>query len=747
MLSKASLSVPAYIEYRDHLDAFESVAAGRNWSANLTGHGDPERLQGARVTANLLRTVGVAPALGRDFLPEEDSPGADRVVIISHGLWQRRFAGDPGLVGKTLTVNDETHTVIGILPAGFVFYRPVDLFKPIAFTPADMAPENHGYEFLVSFARLRPEASLDRARAGMDALAAGLRQKFYNKDWSVTITPLQEEMTGEIRPALLVLVAAVACVLLIACANVANLLLVRATERRGEIAVRAALGAGRGRLVRQLLTESVVLAAAGGAIGLLLAWWGIKLLMAAAPPEMADFILGGRRVGIDGTVLAFTLGISLLTGLGFGLAPALFAARGDVNEVLKESGSRVMGGSGQRLLDAFVVAQVAVALVLLVGAGLLIRSFVLIRAVDPGFRPDGVLTMRLTLPETRYVDDRRMAAFHDALLARLGALPGVSAAAVISNLPMGGDNWSASFDIEGQVVPDGQSSPHGDTHVVSADYFKAMGIPLVRGRFFEARDNGLADEAGAPPQVAIIDQVLADRYWPGQDPIGRRIALGFEGKPEAPLWREIVGVVGHVKKYGLDGRVKEQYYLPAAQAPARGTFVVLRAAVDPIGLVGPAREAVRGIDPDLPLFQVRTMDEVVDRTLVTRRFAMSLLALFAGVALVLATVGLYGVIAYSVGQRTREIGVRMALGAQPGDIAGMVVRRGMALALVGLLTGAAAALAVTRSIASLLFNVAPGDPVTFAVIAVLLAAIAGVAALIPALRAARVAPMAALRHE
>ena len=740
-LPKASLSVPSYIEYRDHVAAFESVAAGTNWSANLTGTGEAERVQGARVTANFLATIGMAPFLGRDFLAADDVPGADRVVLLSHGLWLRRFGGDRSLVGKTIALNGENHTVVGILPANFIFFRPADVFKPIAFTPEQSSPDNHGNEYLIGVARLKQSVTLEQARSEVDSLAARLRKDFYVEGWGVRLVPLLEEMTGEVRPAIVVLMAAVLAVLLIACSNVANLLLARAASRRREIAIRSALGAGRWRVVRQLMTESVVLAVAGGVLGLLVAFWGLRLLVAAAPSSMVQMILGGRTVGLDAGVLAFTFGLSVLTGLVFGLVPALQASRPGLDEVLKETGrGDGIGGRGHRLLASFVVSQVAVALVLLVSAGLLIRSFVRLRAVDPGFGTDHVLTLRLSLPQSRYAEDAQVAAFYDELLQRLKHLPGVQSAAVISNLPMSGDNASASFGIEGLQVPDGQPSPHGDSHVVSHDYFAAMRIPLVRGRLFEPRD------APDGTKVAIIDQVLADRYWPGQDPIGRRIALYFEGSPDKPVWREIVGVVGHVMKYGLDGRVKEQYYIPAPQMPRRAMFVVLRTASDPAPLAGAARTALRDLDADLPPFQVRTMEQVVEETLVTRRFSMLLLASFAGLALFLAGVGLYGVISYSVVQRTREIGLRMALGARGLDVVRMVVRRGLGLTAAGLAIGVAVALAVTRFLSTLLFAVPPTDPLTFVSIAGLLAAVACVASFLPAWRAARVDPMEALRE-
>jgi len=453
-------------------------------------------------------------------------------------------------------------------------------------------------------------------------------------------------------------------------------------------------------------------------------------------------VLGGRAVGLDGTALGFALAVSLLTGLVFGLAPALQASRLDVNGMLKEGGrGEGLGRRGHRLLGGFVVSQVAVALVLLVGAGLLIRSFVRLRAVDPGFRPDHVLTMRLTLPQSRYAEDGQVAAFYDDLLRRTSALPGVQSSATISNLPMGGDNASASFAIEGQNVPEGQPSPHGDSHVVSQDYFRTLGIPLVQGRVFEPGDGPDAT------QVAAIDQVLADRYWPKGDALGHRMRLFFEGSDDKPVWRTIVGVVGHVKKYGLDGRVKEQYYMPSTQMPRRGMTLVLRTATDPASLIGAVRGALRDLDGGLPMFRVETMEQVVDDTLVTRRFSMLLLGTFAAVALVLAAVGLYGVISYSVAQRTREIGIRMALGARSGDVVRMVVRHGLTLTAIGLTLGVGAALGLTRFLASLLFAVPPNDAPTFLAIAAILAGVAAAASFLPARRASRIDPMRALRDE
>ncbi len=743
-LPKATLSVPANIEYRDHVAGFESVAVGTNWNANLTGAGEPERVQGMRVTGGFLRTLGVGVTRGRDFLPEEDRPGGEGVVILTDGLWKRRFGADPGIVGKPIDLNGQAHTVVGILPPGFSFLMPADLLKPIAFKPEEEAPSNHGFEYLIGLARLKPGVTFAQARSQMDVLVTRLRKEFYDDGWGVTMTPLLEEMTGDVRPALMVLLGAVLCLLLLACANVANLLLARSAARQREIAVRVAIGAGRRRIVTQLLTESALLAVIGGALGLALAFWAVRLLAAAAPAQVLQTVLGGRTVGVDLQVLGFTLGLSLLTSILFGLAPALRASRPDLAETLKE-GARAegLGGRGHRLLGGLVVAQVACALILLIGAGLLGRSFVRLRQVDPGFKADGVLTMNLSLPAARYGEDGQVSGFFDRLVPRLNALPGVTQAAAISNLPMGGNYSSGSFVIEGRTVGEHEAGPHGDSHYVAGDYFATMQIPLLRGRTFDAREAG----AGGTPAI-LIDKVLADRYFPGDDPVGHRLAKMGEGTQKDPVWRTIVGVVGHVSKYGLDGRVKEQYYIPAAQRPQRAMTLVLRAAAgDATALAASARAAVRAVDPDMPVFRVATMAEVIDTTLVNRKFVMLLLGQFAAVALILAGVGLFGVLSYAVSRRTREIGVRMALGARAADVLGMVVRQGMTLTAIGLVIGAGAALAATRAMAGLLFGVGASDPPTYVALALVLAAVALLACWLPARRAARVDPMVALRSE
>jgi predicted permease len=744
-LEQASVSVPSYVEYRDQTGSFEQVAAGTSWSVNLTGLGEPERVDAGLVSANFLPTLGVEPIKGRNFTPEEDQPGKNRVVIVSSGLWKRRFGSDPDLVGKSIMLNGNSYDVVGIMPQGFSFISDnVDLWAPIAFTPEQLAPNMHGNEFLIVVARLKQGLALGQAQAEIDALADQLRPQFYsrNSQWGITLVPLRQQIVGEIKPALLILLGAVGFVLLIACFNVANLLLARATTRRKEIAVRTALGAGRGRLVRQLLTESVLLAGMGGAMGLLLAFAGVRLLVGGIPSEITNSLTGWKNIGINGWVLGFTLGVTLVTGLVFGLVPALHASKPDLNESLKEGGRGGSEGGGlKRLRNLLVIFEVATALVLLIGAGLLIRSFMRLQEVDPGFRPGNVLTMQVSLPRSKYAERHQQTAFYERALEQIKALPGMESAATVNNIPMSGSSWNASFGIEGLEVPPGEANPHGDPHMISPDYFAAMGIPLLKGRFFTEQDS----RDSLP--VAIIDQTLADRYWPGEDPIGKRMAAFFDRRDGQLVWRQIVGVVGHVKQYGLDGKSKVQYYFPQPQSPQPQMYFVMRTSTEPSALASAARGAIQSLDGDLPVYRVRNMVQVVSNSVATRRFSMFLLGIFAAVALLLAVVGIYGVISYSVAQRTHEIGIRMAMGAQSSDVLRLVLRQGLMVTIRGVIVGLGVAFVLTRLMDSLLFGVKPTDPVTFAAISLLLTATALFASYIPARRATRVDPMIALRYE
>ncbi|MEK6303160.1 MAG: ABC transporter permease [Acidobacteriota bacterium] len=741
-LPQASICPPCYLEYRDLTSSFEQVATTTGWNVNLTGAGEPERLQAARVSFNYFTTLGAEPIQGRTFLAEEDHPGSNRVVVLSHGLWVRRFGADPNIVGTTLALDGQSYTVIGIMPADFVVPPSVELWSPIAFTAEQLAADNHGNEYLTVIARMKPGITAGQSQAEMDTLAEQLRTQFYGPNWGISVVPVREQLVGDIRPALLILLGTVGCVLLIACANVANLLLARASSRAKEIAIRTALGAGRWRIVRQLLTESVFLAILGGALGLGFAYLGLRGIVLDVPQNISTFLIGWKMIGLNSQVLGFTLLVSVLTGVIFGLVPAFHSSRPDLNESLKEGGrAGSEGGRRNFVRSVLVVFEVALALVLLVGAGLLIRSFSRLQEVNPGFNPRNVLSMQLTLPRSKYAENNQMSAFYEQALERIKALPGIQSAAFGTNLPMSGNNSSSSFSVEGlQVAPD-ESSPHGDPHMVSSDYFKTMEIPLLSGRYFSN-----ADSRDSLP-VAIVDETLANRYWPDQNPIGKRIAAFFDSKGEQLNWRTVVGVVKNVKRYGLDGKIKEQFYFPQSQAPQRNMYLLARSTGEPSSLVGSIRDAIHEVDKDQPIFRVMTMEQVVSNSVAQKRFSMVLLLIFAGVALLLAAVGIYGVMSYSVTQRTHELGIRMALGAQSGDVLKMVVRQGMTITLIGVAIGLGGAFLATKVMATLLFGVGTHDPITFVAIPVLLAGVALVACFIPALRATRVDPMIALRYE
>jgi putative ABC transport system permease protein len=737
----ASVSAPGYIDYRDQASVFEQTAASTNFSYNVTGGGgDPERVQGRRVTANFFPLLGVAPTLGRTFLAEEDAPDKARVAVLSHGLWQRRFGGDPLIINRTITLNNESYMVLGVMPAEFKFGRD-ELWAPIAFTPEQLSNDRRGSEYLGVMARLKPGVTIEQAQTELDLIARRIVEAnpgTYPADsrWGVQLKSLNEEVVGDVRPALLVLMGAVGFLLLIACSNVANLMLARAAARSREIAIRTALGASRLRLVRQLLTESLLLAFIGATAGLLLALWGIDLLVALEPANIPR----AREISIDARVLLFTFGLSLVTGVLFGILPAVQASRPELSGALKEGARGSSLGAGLRSARSLlVVAEIAVALVLLVGAGLMVRSFSRLLTVSPGFRTDNVLTLQVALPTTKYKEPQQRRAFYQELLGQIKAMPGVEAAGAVSNLPLGGAGTSFTFQIEGRPTPEGVLSPHTDGRVATTDYLQTMSIPLQRGRYFSERDN--ADGQ----QVAIIDETLARLYFPGEDPVGKRVS--FEGPPENRIWREIVGVVGAIRHKGLDAEFKGQLYYPHAQSPAGGMYIVLRTSNDPTSLFSAVRGAVRAVDKDQPVYNVRTMTEVLNNSVAQKRFSMFLLSIFAGVALVLTAVGIYGVMAYTVSARTNEMGIRIALGAKSRDILRLIVGQGMILALAGVAAGLVAALCVTRVMSSLLYGVSTTDPLTFAAIALLLTGVALLACYVPARRATKVDPIIALRYE
>ncbi|HWP42075.1 MAG TPA: ABC transporter permease [Blastocatellia bacterium] len=739
----ASVSAFGYTHYRDNAQSFENVAALTGWAANLTGQGEPERVQGNVVTTNFFSTLGVEPAIGRVFLPEEGQAGRNRVVVLSDSFWRRRFAADPNVLNQTIALNGENCTIVGIMPPGFEFGRElgfnVDLWAPLVFPPELLTPDNLTNEFLSVVARLKPGVTVEQGQAELDLIADNLRNQYRpqsdRSDWGLTVQSFRERVVGDIRPALLVLLGAVGLVLLIACANVANLLLARGAARQKEIAIRTAMGASRFRIIRQLLTESLLLAVAGGGLGLALGLWGVKLLVSLNEARIPR----AQEIGLDMNVLGFALLISLLTGIIFGLAPALQISRTDLHETLKEGGRGGTGGVRHRVRSGLVILETALALVLLVGAGLLVKSFIRLQQVDPGFRPENLLVMQLALPGTRYSEPQQIAAFYKQALDQISALPGVEAAGATSVLPLSGAGSSGSFRIQGREVAPGETLPHGARWSVTYDYFKAMGIPLKRGRYFSERDT--ADSPG----VAIIDEAMARKYWPDEDPVGQRIS--FEGPPNNRRWREIVGIVGHVKHTSLEGESRVQYYIPHPQRPQAGMFLAVRTAGDPTSIAGAVRGVIQGLDRDLPVFRVRAMEELVYDAMARQRFSVFLLGIFGALALVLAAVGLYGVMAYSVTQRTHEIGIRMAMGAGRADVLKLIVGQGMLLTVTGLAIGIGAAFALTRLMSALLFGVSATDAAVFIIISLTLATVAFLACFIPARRATKIDPMVALRYE
>jgi putative ABC transport system permease protein len=733
-----------YLDCRDQNRVFENTALVDWWGANLTGQGHAERLTGLQVSAGFFETLKTQPILGRDFLPEDDRPGHDQVVILSYGLWQRRFGGDPQVIGRSVTLDDKVYSIIGVTPADFRFFPDgeLEIIKPGAPAPEMSKHYHRQWETFYMIARLKPGVTFGQAQADMKAVTERIRQQnpgWYPPEspWGLAAQPLQEYFFGDLRRPLFLLWGAVGLVLLIACANVANLSLSRITSRRKEFSVRLAVGANRFRLMRQLLTESVMLALIGGGLGCLLALWGISALVALDPTKVFQAV----RVKADGAVLWFSLGISLLTGVMFGLFPAIRYSKANLAEAMKE-GSR---SSSERFRlrnpkSILVVTEVALSLLLLIGAGLLLRSFDKVLRVNPGFEPQRLLAFVTLLPELRYKTNAQINSFYQQAFADIKAIPGVEAVGSTSNPPLSGSVSRNIFAIEGRKYGPAQK-PSGTVSAVTPGYFQTMKIPLLAGRYFTEQDT-----AGAP-NVMIIDELLAQRYFAGENPLGRRISIGKDP------WREIIGIVGHVKHGGLDeGPGDAQYYYPTFQGDMEtGQAVVIRSSSDPFTLVSAVQGAIQKIDKDQPIYRVRTLTQNLRDITAQRRFLVLLLSIFAGTALALAAIGLSGVIAYSVSQRTHEIGIRMALGAQALDVLRLIIGQGLKLILIGVALGLAGAFVLTRLLADLLsdflFDVKPADPTTFAVIPLLLMVVALVASYLPARRATKVDPIVTLRHE
>ncbi|HKY44745.1 MAG TPA: ABC transporter permease [Pyrinomonadaceae bacterium] len=729
-----------FFDLRNQTNGFEGIGAHGPQDINLTGDGEPERLNGELVTANVLSLLGVQPALGRTFLTNEDQPGQHRVVVLSDALWQRRFNRDPSIVNRNIVLNGESFTVVGVMPRGFFFpLRETELWMPWAMEP-DQA-SGRGDHYLRLVARLKPGATLQQANAEVASVGQRLAAEYprTNEGLSFIVNSLHQDYVGDLRWPILIMFAAVGLVLLIACANVANLLLAQATTRRREIAIRIALGARRWTIVRQLLTESLLIASAGGVLAVLGALWGVQALAQLLPDSLSKL----QNVGIDARVLMFTFGVSVLTALVFGGVPALLAARAKPGETLSDVARDTAGGTaGRHVRRMLVVSEVALAVVLLVCAGLLIRTFQLLRQVNTGFSTDNVLTMKMVLPMPKYAKPEVRRAFYDEMLRKVNDVPGVESAGMITFLPLSFNGMNFNFSIEGQPSPSDMKLPFALYRVVSPDYFRAMGIPLQRGRFFDSRDS-----ADAQP-VVLVNRRFAEEYWPGEDPTGKRLKIGPVDSPNA--WLTVAGVVGDVRQTGLYGDIRRDLYVPYAQD--RRAFMaprdlVLRTKGDAASVAASVRQAVWSVDKDQPVTNVRTMDQVFASAISQERFQALLLGLFAALALVLACVGLYGVISYSVAQRTHEIGVRMALGARPGDVLKLVLRQGMGLTIAGLVVGIAIGSVVTRVLSDMLFGVTPRDPLTFVGVPALLLLVAFLACYIPARRATRIDPLVALRWE
>ena len=736
--NRASMSGPNFTDVARLTTSLENAAAVSTTRMILTGLGEPARLPVANVSASLFNLLRVRPALGRAFNADENTPGRTNLVILSDGLWRQRFGGDPGVVGRGIMLDGVSREVVGVMPRGFAYPSESEAWLPIDYNQSFVTGQRANW-YLDVVARLKPGVTVQQSAAEMETIGRNLEKQYPDSNAKVGITtyPLLEAMVGDVRRSVMILLGAVGFVLLIACANVANLLLARAAARGSEMAIRAALGAGRRRLMAQLLTESMLLSLVGAGLGLLLSVWGVELLKSLKP----DGIPRLDNIGLDATVIAFTIAIAFVTGILFGLVPAFTATRG-VSASLKEAGrGAVTHRGGARVRGALVVGELALAVVLLAGAGLLMRSFVKLQAVDPGFRPEQALTFDLTLPDVRYGEDPQRLAFFDQLLPRLRGLPGVRSASAVLGLPLTGIDLIISFDIAGRPPLAPADRPAMLVRVATPDYFPSVGIPLKRGRGFTE------DDKEGTPRVLLITESAARQYFPNEDPIGKTIMLGWGRGGGRKAGGAVVGIVGDVKDAGLGRPNVAQVYLPYRQWPVSFMTVVMKTDVPPASLTAAARAQVFSVDPNLPLSNIATLDAVVAKSISQQRFYMLLLAVFASVALLLAAIGIFGVLSYAVSQRTREIGIRMALGAPARTVVHLIVRQAMVFVLCGVAAGTITALFVSRTMTKMLFSVTPTDPVTFAAVAGVLAGVALFASYLPARRATRVDPIVALRAE
>jgi predicted permease len=733
-----SVSAANFLDWQSQSKLFEQMAARSFSNFNLSGTGQPERVAGARVSTNFFELLGVQTALGRAFLSTEEQPGQARVTVLSHRFWETRFGAQASVVGNTIALDGEPYTVVGVLKPNSGFDEAgTQLFVPLAFNPNQLNRSSH---FLTVLARLKPDVTQAQAQAELDAIAAGIAERHpdTNKGWGVTIDPLRDRVINpQLRQTVLILFGAVVFILLIACANLANLTLARVTSRQREIAIRAALGAARWQLVKQFLTESVLLSLLGGALGFALGRWLLDLFTALMP----RFTLPAEaQVAVDRRILLFTLGLSVLSGLIFGLVPAWQASKPSLTDALKEGSGAGVGGSRRRLSSFLIVAEVALALTLLIGSGLLIRSLFHLQRAPLGFDGHNVLTLHVGLPRTKYPTNEQVATFYSEALRRLQALPGIERAALVTDLPIVGWSYGVFFGVEGRPTASRSERPAAHSQVISPDYFRTLGIPLLKGRAFTERDN-----AGAP-RVAIINETLARKHFPNEDPLGKRLL----DDSDTPVYYEIVGVAGNVKVYGLGDKAPEEnaeIYVPYTQLPTRGSFIAVRTTGAPLQGVSAVQRELHALDKDQPITAVSSMAQVIDRTLADERFNTALLIIFATAAALLAAIGIYGVIAYTVAQHTREIGIRLALGAQTGDVLRLMLGQGMVLVGAGVLLGLGASFVLMRVLSGLLSGVSASDPLTFALAALVLAGVSLLACYVPARRATKVDPMIALRYE